>query len=846
MAQNLYKQQTLDAPRWYRRGMSYYASTITSVVQSLTAHVLRAQRWLLPILAALILWVGHTTIALAHAIPVSAEPALNGSVSTAPAQLIIQFNEPVVPSFSNITVLSQTGQPVEIGARQILDEDGARLGVDLPPLSNGTYLVSWNVLSAVDGHNTSGTYPFGIGVSTADMGGATTSTSTQSPTFFTAGARWLNLTGLSLLLGLFVFRLLIWNPVFRQTVLSVVEADADEGEGSDKVAGDLVDDEDVQDNTAPLEDFQAEKDLHQSSALGGIQIGLIGLGLMLLAALLTFIDQAGKFDLFSPSNFGIWTNTRFGLMWLMRLVVTLALSWVVYDLRSVYRKEEYGKQKGVGLIWGIGLALSLAASLTVALVSHSAAIVTEDMALAVLVDFLHVIGAGIWVGGLVQLGLTLWLGRGMDGDARVWINWSLILNFSALAAVAVGILSISGGYLGWLHVGSWPLLFGTAYGLVLLGKVGLALPAFAIAGINLILIKPRLDAAFDAPDSAETQATQQRFGRLVMVEAVFALLVLVGAGILSDLQRSKEAPLLSDSAGELVLTREAEDLNVTFAFAPAAVGQNQFEIYLADGSGQPVDDASDVSLRFMYLGQSMGTSNATAEPVGEGRYQVEGGFLSLVGPWQVEVAIRRPGAFDAFAPFRVESGFTGSFRSFDVQPGPVERLTKAINQSGGLFAGVSLMLFALVWLFVSSRAAQQVWQFGLLLIPAAIVIWVGGNQLYTFYEDYTPSQFMVNPMLPDAQSIARGQQLYEANCAACHGLEGYGNGPAAEALPIKPPNFTDGHTDTHPDGNLHYWIDNGIIESGMPAWGEKFDDSDIWHLVNYIRRLSAQRVAGAQ
>ena len=822
MAQYIHRQYALDPQRrnWGIRGNN-----------SCT------RRWLLSLLAALALWVSHTTVALAHAVPVSAEPAQNGSVSTSPTQLIIQFNEPVVPNFSNITVLSQTGQPVDIGPLQILDESGSRVGVDLPPLSNGTYLVSWNALSGVDGHNTSGTYPFGIGVSAADMGSATTSTSTQSPTFFTAGARWLNLTGLALLLGLFVFRLLIWNPVFHQTVLSVVEDD--DGEGSD----DTADAEDAQENVEPEEEFQAEKNLHQSSARGGIQVGLLGIGLMLFAALLTFLDQAGKFDLLTPSNFGIWTSTRFGLMWLMRLVVTLALGWVVYDLRSVYHKE-YGKQTGVGLVWGIGLALSIAASLTVALVSHSAAIVTDEMALAILVDLLHVIGAGIWVGGLVQLALTLWLGRQMDSEARVWINWSLILNFSALAAVAVGILSISGGYLGWLHVGSWPVLFGTAYGLMLLGKVGLALPAFAIAGFNLLFIKPRLDAAFDAPESIEAHATQQRFGRLVMVEAIFALLVLICAGILSDLQRAKEAPLLSDSAGELVLTRAAEDLNVTFAFTPAAVGQNQFDVYLEDASGEPVTDASEVALRFMFLGQSMGTSNVTAESAGDGHYLVDGGFLSLVGPWQVEVAIRRPGAFDAFAPFRVESGFTGSFRSFDVEPGIVERMTKAINQSGGLFAGVSLMLFALVWLFISSRAAQQVWQFGLLLLPAAIVIWVGGNQLYTFYEDYTPSQFMVNPMLPDAQSIARGQQLYEANCAACHGLEGYGNGPAAEALPIKPPNFTDGHTDTHPDGNLHYWIENGIIESGMPAWGEKFDDSDIWHLVNYIRRLSAQRMAG--
>ena len=792
------------------------------------------RRWFCILLMTFGLWSIPTAVAFAHAIPVTAEPALNGSVSTAPAQLIIQFNEPVVPNFSNVTVLSQSGQPVDIGALQVLDDDGARLGVTLPPLSNGTYLVSWNVLSAVDGHNTSGTYPFGIGVSTAELGSATTTTSTQSPTIFTAGARWLNLTGLSLLLGLFVFRLLIWNPVFRQTVLT------SDNNGADGDPEDVAEEESLTD----VDDFHAERILDLSSARRGIQIGMIGIGLMVLAALLTFIDQADKFELLTPSNFGIWASTRFGLMWAMRLVVTLALTWVIFDLRAIYQKDN-GNSTGIGLVWGIGLALSLAAALTVALVSHSAAIVSDEMALAVLVDLLHILGAGIWAGGLVQLGLTLWIGRPMPDDARLWINWSLILNFSALAAAAVGVLSITGGYLGWLHVGSWTVLFGTAYGVMLLAKVGLALPAFAIAAINLLFIKPKLDAAFDEPESTTSHVTQQRFGRLVAIEALFALFVLVGAGILSDLQRAKEAPLLSDSPGQLVLARGAEDLNVTFAFEPALVGQNEFDIHLEDESGQPVNDASEVALRFTYLGQSMGTSNAIAEATGDGHYQVSGGFLSLVGPWQVEVAIRRPGAFDAFAPFRVESGFTGAFRSFDVQPNLVERLTKAINQSGGLFSGGSMVLFALVWLFLASRAANRVWQFGLLLIPAFIIVWVGGNQLYVFYDEYTPSRSLVNPMLPDADSIARGQQLYEANCVACHGLEGYGDGPASAALVTKPADFTDGHTDTHPDGDLHYWIENGIVESGMPAWGEMFEDSDIWHLVNYVRRLSVQRVVGS-
>lgn len=37
-----------------------------------------------------------------------------------------------------------------------------------------------------------------------------------------------------------------------------------------------------------------------------------------------------------------------------------------------------------------------------------------------------------------------------------------------------------------------------------------------------------------------------------------------------------------------------------------------------------------------------------------------------------------------------------------------------------------------------------------------------------------------------------------------------------------------------------YWIQNGIASSAMPAFKATLSDDDIWHLVNYVRRLSAQ------
>ena len=68
----------------------------------------------------------------------------------------------------------------------------------------------------------------------------------------------------------------------------------------------------------------------------------------------------------------------------------------------------------------------------------------------------------------------------------------MILNFSALAAIAVGILTASGTYLAWRHIGSWTLLVGTAYGLMLVYKVLLAFIVFGLAWVNLMILNRAL------------------------------------------------------------------------------------------------------------------------------------------------------------------------------------------------------------------------------------------------------------------------------------------------------------------------------------------------------------------
>ncbi|MCA9945658.1 MAG: copper resistance protein CopC [Anaerolineales bacterium] len=758
----------------------------------------RIRRFLLPsVLLAGLLWLWVQPV-LAHAVPEFSNPAPNALLDELPDNLIIQFNEPIVANLSRIELLTQAGEAVETGPLQVIDANGRTAAIPLPPdLGQGAYLVSWQVLSGVDGHTTSGTFAFGYGVAATAVATESTVTAQLSP--LSATARWLTLTGIALLMGLFAFRLLVWNPVV---------ADVD------------------------LETDEEQLDLKLAQI--GIRLGISGIVLLGLGLVLIFIDQNRVYDLLQTANLQSWISTRFGTMWLVRFLL-LALSH--FNL-SLFVDVKNGRKELRGWEWWLGFVLAIGLSLTVALISHSAAL-TEETVQSILIDWVHVLAGTIWAGGLLFLALSLWHARHLPNEPRAWLNLSLMLNFSAIAAIAVGLLLASGGYLAGKHVGGWTELIGTAYGLLLLGKIGLALLTIGIAGLNLLFVKPRLSAVYEAPESGRTPRVLRRFSLLVWAEMAIALLILAAAGVLTDLQRGVDAPLLADAPGQTTVTQAAQDLQVEMRIEPALVGDNTFEMLITDANGDPVTNAEDVSVRYTFLDQSIGASSGTAESLGNGRYRLEGSYISLIGTWQVEVSIRRPDTFDTFAAYRLEAGVGGNIRELDSGVRPLEEFAKFMNRTGRGATGAGIVLFALLWGFVGVRAAKNEGQLVALLAISLVCFWLGGSQLFIFFtEEYTPSKFATNPILPDVESIAIGQELFNQNCVPCHGPEGRGDGPNALSLSPPPADFGAGHTATHTDGDLYFWILQGIEDTQMPAFEAQLTEEQAWHLVNYVRRLS--------
>src|SRR5262249_29265500 len=147
--------------------------------------------------------------------------------------------------------------------------------------------------------------------------------------------------------------------------------------------------------------------------------------------------------------------------------------------------------------------------------SHAAAI-SPGTARAVASDVTHLLGTGVWLGGLVALVSLLRAAARDDGaDARPYAVIAA-RRFSRAALVAMLLLIASGVMNALVEVESIPALAGTAHGRLLIAKLALLLPILGLAVVS----RARLLPAVAAPN------VMRRLATFVGVEAGLALVLL--------------------------------------------------------------------------------------------------------------------------------------------------------------------------------------------------------------------------------------------------------------------------------------------------------------------------------
>ena len=137
------------------------------------------------------------------------------------------------------------------------------------------------------------------------------------------------------------------------------------------------------------------------------------------------------------------------------------------------------------------------------------------------------------------------------------------------------------------------------------------------------------------------------------------------------------------------------------------------------------------------------------------------------------------------------------------------------------------------------------------LAALACLLALGGCDFFAS----APQAFRLQP--DDAQVLALGQKVYQAQCAACHGaqLQGQPNWRERDAsgrLPA-PPHDASGHTWHHPEEVLFRITKYGVAkaanlkdyDSAMPAYEGVLSDAEIVAVLSWIKSQWPQRVRAA-
>ena len=123
-------------------------------------------------------------------------------------------------------------------------------------------------------------------------------------------------------------------------------------------------------------------------------------------------------------------------------------------------------------------------------------------------------------------------------------------------------------------------------------------------------------------------------------------------------------------------------------------------------------------------------------------------------------------------------------------------------------------------------------------------------QVYAFFQAYDqPGELKAAASAaPEPISLERGQQIYEQECSACHGVNGDGQGLLASALTPRPRDFSralyryrstpTGQLPT--DADLQRTVRDGLTGSGMPAFGAVLNEAAIRNVVAYIKQFSTR------
>ncbi len=478
---------------------------------------------------------GPAAPASAHAALTASDPAADAVVPEAPNRITLSFSEPVQLVPGKIQVLDPNNERADAGEPELV---GNTVTVPLRPeaTARGTYLISFRVISA-DSHPVAGAIAYSVGApSTRPTGGDVGTGLDPAVKGPIPVARYLGYAGLVLLVGPVLVLALLWP--------------------------------------------------HRLSRRGPARVVWTGFGLIVLSTLAGIWLQA-------PYTLGVGLTevgladvrdvlgSTYGAVMLVRLGVLFAAAVL---LRPLLRGEGGDSKVDLALL-GV---LAVAALATWPLTGHPSA--SPVAAVSVVVDAVHLASMAVWLGGLVML-LAFLLPRANERELGailpIWSRW---------AAAAVGALILAGTTQAIIEVGSFGGLVNTAYGRLILAKVGLVALVIAVAAFARQWVRRATAVPVDSEPAAgggtatATVSGVRTLRRAVGVELAVTAVILGLTAVLVQIPPARTAAAVQSAAANpnVTSTLTGDDLSLQVEVAPAQTGNNSVHLYAYAPDGKPL------------------------------------------------------------------------------------------------------------------------------------------------------------------------------------------------------------------------------------------------------------------
>jgi copper transport protein len=597
---------------------------------------MRALRRVLTVTVLVFVIVGVWAVpAFAHAVLEGTSPGAGTTLKRSPSQITLTFGEPVEASLGAIRVFNSRASRVDVGEPTHPNGKGSEVAVSTPKLDDGTYVVTWRVISA-DSHPVRGAFTFTVGSS------ATTNQQAQGLAarlltdeggsavvgVLFAIARFGAFAGLAVLIGAAAFLAYVWR--------------------------------------------RGRQDRRARSILWVAWASALGFTLAAFALQGPYAAALGPAKVLDPSLWSDIADTRFGHISLLR-VVLLVVALPLIGLLLPKRGPEIEHPLPSWWPYAAGV-LGLALAATPGLAGHAST--GPLVPIAMPADTLHIAGVGVWLGGLVVLFAAL-MPRADEATLR-----DVVPRYSRYALLAMGVIVVTGVFQAFRQVDRLGALLDTDYGRLLLIKIVVFLALMVVAAVSRdivnrrwripedLLVAPVAVGAMRAsvggegaggpagsvrtleppPDAGppgageededegypdgyvlEEPTAERRLRRSLLLEVLISIVILGVTALLVN-----AAPARELDTGPFAGTLNTKQLSFDVTISPASRGANEMHLFTLTRSGGTADP-TDVSAELSQSSNDIAPIKVTLIRLGPGHYTSTGLTVPFSGSWQLTV-----------------------------------------------------------------------------------------------------------------------------------------------------------------------------------------------------------------